>query len=110
MSQRPVMPVQDYRVPIRYNEVTVTTETFYPSPNSVELHEVCVKLQSMGYAQSKRIRIYGQEFEAVSNPFPSGNGIAIQALAQRETQARTLRLPLPIVQMVTRQKHKKNAA
>jgi hypothetical protein len=104
------MPVEDYGVLIRYNEFTVNTETIYPSPNSVELHEVCDKLQSMGYARSKRIRIYGQEFEAVSDPFPSGNGIAIQALAQRETQARTLRLPLPIVQMVTRQKHKQKVA
>ena len=94
---------------IRYNELTVNTDTLSPSQHSVELHEVCDKLQSMGYARSKRIRIYGQEFEAVSNPFPSGNGIAIQAFSKRETQARTLRLPLPIVQMVTRQKHKKIA-
>jgi hypothetical protein len=95
---------------IRYNLLTVTINTtLSPSQHSVELHEVCDKLQSMGYARSKRIRIYGQEFEAVSNPFPSGNGIAIQAFSKRETQARTLRLPLPIVQMVTRQKHKKIA-
>jgi hypothetical protein len=104
------MPVDDETVLIRYNELTVTTEILSPSQNSVELHEVCDKLQSMGYAQSKRIRIYGQDFEAVSNPFPSGNGIAIQAFSKRETQARALRLPLPIVQMVTRQKHNKKVA
>jgi hypothetical protein len=104
------MPVDDDTVFIRYNELTVTTEILSPSQNSVELHEVCDKLQSMGYAQSKRIRIYGQDFEAVSNPFPSGDGIAIQAFSKRETQARTLRLPLPIVQMVTRQKHSKKVA
>jgi len=63
----------------------------------------------MGYAQSKRIRIYGQEFEAVSNPFPHGDGIAIRAFSKRETQARTLQLPLPVVQMVTRQNQKKVA-
>src|SRR5277367_5345093 len=100
------MPVDDDAIFVRYNEPTVNTNTLSPSQYSVELHEVCDKLQSMGYAQSKRIRIYGQEFEAVSNPFPSGNGIAIQAFSKRETQARTLRIPLPIVQMVTRQKKK----
>jgi hypothetical protein len=63
----------------------------------------------MGYAESKRIRIYGQEFEVVSNPFPHGDGIAIRAFSRRETQARTLCLPLPVVQMVTRQKSKKIA-
>jgi len=104
------MPVDDDAIFVRYNEYTVTINTLSSSQYSVELHEVCDKLQSMGYAQSKRIRIYGQEFEAVSNPFPSGNGIAIQAFSKRETQPRTLRLPLPIVQMVTRQKHNKKVA
>jgi hypothetical protein len=104
------MPVEKGVSVIRYNGLTVNTETLSPSQNSVELNEVCAKLQSMGYARSKRIRIYGQEFEAVSNPFPSGNGIAIQAFSKRETQARTLRIPLPIVQMVTRQKHDKQVA
>jgi hypothetical protein len=70
---------------------------------------VCVQLQKMGYAESKRIRIYGQDFEAVSNPFPNGDGIAIRAFSKRETQERTLQLPLPVVQMVTRQKRKKAA-
>jgi hypothetical protein len=79
------------------------------SQQSVEVHEVCARLESMGYAESKRIRIYGQEFEVVSNPFPHGDGIAVRAFSKRETQARTLRLPLPVVQMVTRQKQKKIA-
>jgi len=84
----------------------VTTHLLTTSLQSIELHEVCDQLQRMGYAQSKRIRIYGQEFEVVSNPFPHGDGIAIQAFSKRETQTRTLRLPLPVVQMVTRQKRK----
>src|SRR6202049_1044480 len=93
---------------IRYN-IVVTIHTLPSSQQSIELHEVCAQLQRMGYAQSKRIRIYGQEFEAVSNPFPNGDGIAIRAFSKRETQARTLQLPLPVVQMVTRQKRKKVA-
>ena len=83
--------------------------TLSPSQQSIELSEVCVQLQKMGYAESKRIRIYGQDFEAVSNPFPNGDGIAIRAFSKRETQERTLQLPLPVVQMVTRQKRKKAA-
>jgi hypothetical protein len=87
----------------------VTINFSLASPQSSEVHEVCDQLQKMGYAQSKRIRIYGQEFEAVSNPFPNGDGIAIRAFSKRETQARILQLPLPVVQMVTRQKRKKAA-
>lgn len=94
---------------IRYNVFTVNINLLAPSQHSIELIEVCDQLQKMGYAESKRIRIYGQEFEAVSNPFPNGDGIAIRAFSKRETQARTLQLPLPVVQMVTRQKRKKVA-
>jgi hypothetical protein len=88
---------------------TVTTNYLLANPQSSEVHEVCDQLQKMGYAQSKRIRIYGQEFEAVSNPFPNESGIAIRAFSKRETTARILQLPLPVVQMVTRQKRKKVA-
>jgi hypothetical protein len=83
--------------------------TLSPGQSSNELHEVCDQLRRMGYAQSKRIRIYGQEFEAVSNPFPNADGIAIRAFSKRETAERTLQLPLPVVQMVTRQKRAKVA-
>jgi len=75
-----------------------------PSQNSNELHEVCSRLQKMGYARSKRIRMYGQEFEVVSDPFPQGDGIAVQAFSKRETQPRTLQLPLSVLQVVRKKK------
>lgn len=92
---------------IRYNLSIVTINLLTTSQQSIEVNEVCAQLRKMGYAQSKRIRIYGQEFEVVSNPFPQGDGIAVQAFSKRETETRTLRLPLPVVQMVTRQKQQK---
>ena len=58
----------------------------------------------MGYAQSKRIRIYGEEFEVTSNPFPEGNGVAVQAVSKHEKQARVLKLPLPVLQTIVRKK------
>src|ERR1700733_11808748 len=91
---------------IRKNLKIMNINIASPSQQSIELHEVCVQLQKMGYAESKRIRIYGQDFEAVSNPFPNGEGIAIRAFSKRATEERTLQLPLPAVQMVTRQKRK----
>ena len=77
------------------------------SPQATELHDICARLERMGYAQSKRIRIYGEEFEVISNPFPHGDGIAVRAFSKRETEARTLQLPLPVVQMVAPQKPKR---
>jgi len=75
-----------------------------PGTDNALLQDLCDRLKELGYAQSKRIRIYGQEFEVVSNPFPQDKGIAVQAVARRETQVRILRLPLPILQMVAKKK------
>jgi hypothetical protein len=69
-----------------------------------QLNDLCDRLKEMGYAQSKRIRIYGEDFEVVSNPFPQGNGVAVQAKSGREKQSRVLQLPLPILQMVSHRK------
>ena len=72
------------------------------SQDTAEIVAICDRLRAMGYAQSKRIRIYGQEFEVVSNPFPDGNGIALRVIAKKETQARIVKLPIPVLQTVTR--------
>ena len=74
------------------------------SQEAAQLDELCDRLKKMGYAQSKRIRIYGEDFEVTSNPFPQGNGVAIQAQSKGEKQSRVLQLPLPILQMVSRRK------
>jgi len=59
---------------------------------------MCDRLRDLGYARSKKIRIYGQEFEVISNPFPQGNGFAVRAVSKTETQERTLMIPLPVLQ------------
>jgi hypothetical protein len=81
--------------------------TSHPNGTShaaAEWCEICDRLKAMGYAEAKRIRIYGEEFEVVSNPFPDGNGISVRALSKRETEARIVRIPLPVLQTVARRK------
>jgi hypothetical protein len=58
---------------------------------------VCSQIKKLGYARSKRVRIYGEEFEIVSDPFPEGDGIAIQVTTRTNLQVRTLRLPLTVL-------------
>jgi hypothetical protein len=82
----------------------VTVNSLPPSQYSTELRDVCARLQKMGYAESKRVRIYGQDFEIISNPFPQGNGIAVRAYSKRDLQARTLQIPLPVLQMLGKSK------
>lgn len=62
------------------------------SPES--LSSVCAKIKDLGYAPSKHVRMYGQEFTIVSDPFPDGKGIAVYATAKNDSTIQTLRLPL----------------
>lgn len=62
--------------------------------------EMSDRLKALGYAEARRIRIYGQEFDVLSNPFPQGRGIAVKAVLRRTMETRILQLPLPVLQMV----------
>jgi hypothetical protein len=64
--------------------------------NSVE--EACARIKHLGYVASRRVRIYGEEFELVSDPFPQADQIAICAKANDDSSVRILRLPVTIVQ------------
>lgn len=79
-------------------------ETSQTSRDTAEIINICDRLRDMGFAQSRRIRIYGQDFELVSNPFPEGNGVAVRAVARRETHVRIVKIPIPVLQTVARKK------
>ena len=69
--------------------------------NSVE--EACARIKHLGYVASRRVRIYGEEFELLSDPFPLADQIAIRAKAKTDSRIRILRLPVTIVQGGRRQ-------
>jgi hypothetical protein len=64
--------------------------------NSVE--EACARIKQLGYVACRRVRIYGEEFELLSDPFPQADQIAIRAKAKGDSRVRILRLPVTIVQ------------
>ena len=66
---------------------------------SDELRE---RLKALGYANRKRIRIYGEDFDLTSNPIADGNGFAIEAVSRKSGNAKVLRIPLPVLQMVSK--------
>jgi len=71
--------------------------------------DTCRKLISLGYARSNRIRLYGSEVELVSDPFPHREGgIAVEAV-EGASRARTIKLPLSVLQ-VARSKAEKRSA
>ena len=68
---------------------------------SLPTSEVCARIRQFGYAASQRIRIYGEDFDVLSDPFPSEGGIAIQVRSKRTAQARVLQLPATVIHGVS---------
>ncbi len=64
--------------------------------------ELCERLKALGYAHRNRIRMYGEEFDLTSNPIPDENGFAIEAISRKSGRAKRLRIPLSILQMITK--------
>ena len=62
------------------------------------VEEACARIKRLGYVASRRVRIYGEEFELLSDPFPQADQIAIRAKAKSDSRVRILRLPVTIVQ------------
>jgi len=62
--------------------------------------EVCARIKKFGYSVSQKIRIYGEEFDVLSDPFPNDIGIAIEVRSKKTSQARVLQLPATVIQRV----------
>lgn len=64
--------------------------------------EVCERLKGLGYAHRMRIRMYGEEFDLTSNPVADESGFAIEAVSRKSGDVRMLRIPLSILEMISR--------
>jgi hypothetical protein len=73
------------------------------------LEDACARIKLLGYVASRRIRIYGEEFELLSDPFPEADRIAICAKAKGDSSVRILRLPVTLVPSGNRQQQVKAA-
>ena len=60
--------------------------------------EICAHVRHLGYATSKRIRLYGEEFDVVSDPFPEADGIAVHVTTSKDSGIRVLRIPVTVLQ------------
>lgn len=66
--------------------------------NTLAMVEICDQIKQRGYAPSNVVRIYGEEFEILSDPFPEDEGVAIRVRSRRTSQTRVLQLPATLVQ------------
>ncbi len=64
---------------------------------------ICERLKKFGYSQEQQIRLYGEEFQLISNPFPHGNGFAVEGIEHTSGKLRIMRIPLSLVQTLKRE-------
>ena len=70
---------------------------------SSSLAEICANVKRLGYGMSQSIRLYGEEYEVVSDPFPEKGGIAVRVKSKTGDAIRVVQLPATVLQSVTRQ-------
>jgi hypothetical protein len=54
----------------------------------------CAKIRDLGFTASMHIKMYGERFEIVSDPFDEGDCIAVRSISRNDPAVRTLRLPI----------------
>jgi hypothetical protein len=64
---------------------------------------LCNRLTALGYAQHKKIRLYGEELELIANASPDGEGFAIEGIARTTGKLTRMRIPLTVVQTLRRE-------
>jgi hypothetical protein len=76
------------------------------NPESPTPSEMCAHVKHLGYAASDHIRLYGEEYELVSDPFPENDGIAVHVKTKTNSTVRVLQLPATVLQSVKRRRAK----
>jgi len=60
------------------------------------------RLKRLGFTKGKRMKLYGEVLELVSEPILlADNVVLVDAKEAKSGQARSVRIPLPIVNMAT---------
>lgn len=59
--------------------------------------ENCARIKDLGFRASRHIKMYGERFEILSDPFSEGDCVAVHAISGNDPKIRTLRLPIAIL-------------
>lgn len=86
-------------------KVNVLVKPMLPAPaGALTIHasgglpsENCAKIRDLGFTASKHIKMYGERFELVSDPFDEDGCTAVHVISGNDPRIRTLRLPVAIL-------------
>ena len=59
--------------------------------------EVCAHVKKIGYSVSKKIRIYGEDFAVLSDPYLTEEGVSIEVCSVKTLKFRVLTLPATLL-------------
>lgn len=57
----------------------------------------CERMKDLGYIAGKRVNLYGEYFEIVSDPFVDDEWVAVRVISENDPTIRTIRLPVSIL-------------
>ena len=67
------------------------------SPSNVE---ICARVKRLGYGTGQRVRLYGEELEVISDPFPEAGGFAVKVKTKQAETLRVVQIPATVLQSV----------
>lgn len=77
---------------------------------ATQIH-LCERLKQLGFSRQNHIRLYGSQFEVVSDPLViSDDVVLLDAVERKSGESCRLRIPLNIVRMATEQASQAYAA
>lgn len=59
--------------------------------------ENCARIKKLGYIAGKRVNLYGERIELVSDPFEDGKCVAVRAVSGSNPTVRTFDLPMTLL-------------
>jgi hypothetical protein len=69
-----------------------------PNIESASGSEICTQVKHLGYGASASVRLYGEEFEVMCDPFPDAGGIAVHARTKKDSRVRLVQIPATVLQ------------
>lgn len=63
---------------------------------------LCSRLQRLGYGSGRRLRLYGEEFELITDPIPEGNGYSVDGIS-RKSGLRHVQIPVSVTHTIERE-------
>jgi hypothetical protein len=61
---------------------------------------ICQRLQRLGFASGGKSRLYGEEFDFISDPISETRGYSIVGVSRKSGNSRRVSIPLSIVQTI----------